>query len=583
MLVTTGVVLASVLQAQKPPPGTVVQELVGKRLDEAVRDKAPAFWGAVLAAVQGEVVLAKGYGFADRQKIPLGPHSLFDLSGASQLLTRTLVLRLVDDRRLKLDDPVQKHLLDWPDSHAAITIDHLLCHTSGLPDEAPWGPGGAQASRPAMLAIGRTKLLAAPGKAVHYSSLNPVLLALLVEQVTQQRFERALVDRCLKPLGMATAGPCNGRFDGKLVTARGGKTGEPGAPATAFDLNWVHRGARGVLASPLDVHAMLLAWTGGKVLDAAQLDVLWRPIAGGDPFAVTRSGGADSLLRIAAQGNGYRVRITLHEPTRNWLVLLGDEQGSLDGLEKALLAELAAQRAPAPVVAADPAPGPRPAEPAEAPVTPADAQRFAGTFQLAGARGGFVVEPAGAGLVLRGSGLEAAARVAAGRWPPADEALLRRTEDRGLAVLERLALGDATVLGEAFADEAGAAAASERIAEWLAVDGPRRAIELVGSQRIDGAMHSWFALVGARGTRRIHAVWRDDRAFATFDLDRGPAPFTVPLSIVRADCATAKAIDGTPLKVTIEGVAPHRVLVVEDQSPGAAGLVEGHELVGSRR
>jgi CubicO group peptidase (beta-lactamase class C family) len=583
-LLLVALVLASVLQAQKAPPGTVVDAPLGVRLDEVVQLRGRDFWGAVLATVQGQPVLAKGYGLADRNKVPLGPQSLFDLGGASQLLTAALVLRLADDRKLRLDDPVRKHLAEWPDGLAAITIEHLLQHTSGLPNDAGWGGGAAQASRTALLAIGRCKLVDVPGRAFHYSPLNPILLALLAEQVMQQRFDRALADRVLKPLGMDGAGLCNGRFDGKLVTWRSGKQGEPGVPATAFELNWAHRGARGVLASPLDVQAMLAALFGGKQYDPRELDVLLRPVQGGDTLQVARPGGPGAVLRITASAHGYRLRCVVHETSRSWLVLLSDGQSQLDGLETALLAELAVFRA-ASTPAADAANGKPPAnEPTSEPtVAPADATRFAGTFVLPGTGGRFVVEPSGGGLRLSGIGLQAAARLSRGCWPPDDAPALERSEDRGLAVIERLVLGDATVLGEAFIDEAVATAASDRLAEWLAAEGPRVRIELVGSQRLDGALHSWFLLVGARGTRRFRAVWRDELAFASFDFDRGPAPFTVPLTVVRADCATAKAGNGTLLKLTIEGTAPHRVLVVEDDSPGAAGLVEGHEADGPRR
>src|SRR5690348_16592378 len=128
--------LAAAAAAQKnQPPTTVVDGELGMRLDNAVTRSASTFWGAVLVAIDGKPVLAKGYGFADRTKLPLGPQSLFDLGGAAQHLTVLAALRLVAEQKLKVDDPVGRFVPDWPAERGGMTVQELLAHTSALPAE----------------------------------------------------------------------------------------------------------------------------------------------------------------------------------------------------------------------------------------------------------------------------------------------------------------------------------------------------------------------------------------------------------------------------------------------------------------
>lgn len=89
-----------------------------------------------------ELIWAKGYGYADvAKKIPATPQTLYRIASISKLFTSTAVMQLRDAGKLRLDDPVAQHLA-WfkirnvhPDG-PAVTIRHLITHTSGLPREA---------------------------------------------------------------------------------------------------------------------------------------------------------------------------------------------------------------------------------------------------------------------------------------------------------------------------------------------------------------------------------------------------------------------------------------------------------------
>lgn len=556
----------------------MVNDPAGVRLDGVVQERAPLFWGAVLVAVQGEVVLAKGYGLADRLKVPIGPQSVFDLGGAAQQLTALAILSLLAEQKLQLGDPLQKYLPEWPADRAAITIEHLLRHTSGLPAEATWSGNAASNSKGALLAIGRTKLVDKPGAAVHYSALHGVLLAMVVEALAPPRFERALFDRVLKPFGMTTAGASNGRFDARLLTARRSMANERGEAPTALPYTWAQRGASGVLASPLDVHALLSGLCAGKLLERRHLDVLWRPLAG-DTLQINRQTvGPDVLVRVAGQAGGYRTRWLIHEASRSWVVLCTDDLTITDALEGALLAEVAQQRlAAAAAAATKPPAGANPPGAPSAPTAPpvaADRDRFVGVFALPGTGGRFVVERVAAELVIRGEGLQAAARLLDGEWPPANATSYARTEDRGLSVLERVLRGDATVAGEAFPNATVAASAAALLQAWATQSGPLVRVEFLGTRVVDRAFQSWFRLVGQRGSQVVRSGWLAAERLTGLVAADEPLPFRAELAVVRPDVAVAKTARGVELRFTMEGPPGRRVLVLEDASTGPDGLID---------
>ena len=98
-----------------------------------VRDKT--FMGAVLVARGGDVILSKGYGFANLEwDIPNSPTTKFRLGSITKQFTAASILLLEERGKLTLDDPIKKHMPDAPAAWDKITIYNLLTHTSGIPN-----------------------------------------------------------------------------------------------------------------------------------------------------------------------------------------------------------------------------------------------------------------------------------------------------------------------------------------------------------------------------------------------------------------------------------------------------------------
>ena len=129
--------------ADDPETKTVADGEAGRRIVAFARAaEGRGFSGVVLAGKGGRVVAAVGVGSADVEgKTPNTPATLFEIASLSKQFTAAAVLRAQELRRLSLDDPIGKHLSDVPEDCGAITVRHLLQHTSGIPGSNSEGGG----------------------------------------------------------------------------------------------------------------------------------------------------------------------------------------------------------------------------------------------------------------------------------------------------------------------------------------------------------------------------------------------------------------------------------------------------------
>jgi CubicO group peptidase (beta-lactamase class C family) len=99
---------------------------------------------AVVVLRDGAVVHAKAYGLADLEKgVPNTLRTRFRLASVSKSFAALLVLRLADEGRLRLDDPLRKYL-PGVEGGDRMTIHHLLSHTAGMPDFMPFEQASTQ-------------------------------------------------------------------------------------------------------------------------------------------------------------------------------------------------------------------------------------------------------------------------------------------------------------------------------------------------------------------------------------------------------------------------------------------------------
>ena len=97
--------------------------------------KNRTFMGAVLVAKGDALVLNKGYGFSNLEFAILnGPANRFRIGSLTKQFTAASILLLEERGKLSTSDSIRKHMPGAPAAWDAITIHHLLTHTSGIPN-----------------------------------------------------------------------------------------------------------------------------------------------------------------------------------------------------------------------------------------------------------------------------------------------------------------------------------------------------------------------------------------------------------------------------------------------------------------
>jgi CubicO group peptidase (beta-lactamase class C family) len=160
---------------------------------------------------EGEMVYARGYGFADLEHdVPITETTVFDLGSVSKQFTAAAIVLLVEDGKLSLDDDVRKHLPELPSYGKPITLRHLLHHTSGLRDYTDLlaidGHDDADLTgeADALFAVTHQHALNfPPGSGWSYSNTGYFLLSLVVERVTGETLAAFENERIFAPLGMS--------------------------------------------------------------------------------------------------------------------------------------------------------------------------------------------------------------------------------------------------------------------------------------------------------------------------------------------------------------------------------------------
>jgi hypothetical protein len=118
--------------SRPPAPSEAVLDEVSRLMAAAVEEqKVP---GASLVVMRGnDIVLARGYGVESVERPDsVAPTTVFELGSLSKQFTAALILKLAEEGRLSIDDPVSRRLPDFTQLPPGLTIRHLLTHTSGM-------------------------------------------------------------------------------------------------------------------------------------------------------------------------------------------------------------------------------------------------------------------------------------------------------------------------------------------------------------------------------------------------------------------------------------------------------------------
>jgi len=162
---------------------------------------------AVAVVRQGEVLLSKGYGLADLEhQVRVTPETMFQSGSVGKMFTAAAAMVMVEEGRLDLDVPIKTYIPEAPAMWDAITLRHLLSHTSGIPDYTTDEMDYTRDYPEDDLVRTAIELeLEFPaGEQWNYSNTGYVMLGIIIGRVAEQPYWELLRERVWDPGSVPT-------------------------------------------------------------------------------------------------------------------------------------------------------------------------------------------------------------------------------------------------------------------------------------------------------------------------------------------------------------------------------------------
>lgn len=207
LILAIGLIATSCKTKQETPTVSSL-EVYADSLFQTSIDSAQIAGASILVYQKGKMLLKKSYGYASLElSTPMPSDGIFDIGSVTKQFTAAAILKLVEDKKLSLDDDFTKYL-EFDTKGRKITIGQLLDHTSGLPQAPSSKEEFAQMTFdefPHRLTIKLAEpkeFLHEPGEALIYNNVAFVFLGLIIEKVSGQTYEDYLKETFFEPLGM---------------------------------------------------------------------------------------------------------------------------------------------------------------------------------------------------------------------------------------------------------------------------------------------------------------------------------------------------------------------------------------------
>lgn len=192
--------------------GAAMSDRIENQVDNIFRkwDKTNSPGCALIIVKDEEIVYERGYGMANLEHgVPISPDSVFDIGSTSKQFTSACVLMLSRRNKLHLDDDIRKFIYEMPDYGMAISIRHLVHHTSGLRDYLELMPMAGmpysndyQEEEIVGLIARQRELNFKPGDEHLYCNSGYFLLSEIVQRVSGRSLREFADENIFRPLGM---------------------------------------------------------------------------------------------------------------------------------------------------------------------------------------------------------------------------------------------------------------------------------------------------------------------------------------------------------------------------------------------
>jgi CubicO group peptidase (beta-lactamase class C family) len=275
-------VLGSLVLAQSPS----IEAQLDSYLTERV--KVAGIPGLAVAVVRdGRVIYSRAFGVRELGKDEkLTPEHIFHFASVSKPFVATAIVQLAEKGKLKLSDPVVKHLAYFrlaDERFRNITIEQMLNHTSGMPDVEDYEWRNPQfddgASERYVKSIASKQLLWDPGSGWQYSNMAFDVLGDLIAKVSGMSFEDYVRTNILNPIGMIESSFIYPQIDPAMRTT--GHAGSPAEVSTIYPYNRRHAPSSTLNSSVAEMTRWMMVnlnrgqLNGRRILKKESYDLLW--------------------------------------------------------------------------------------------------------------------------------------------------------------------------------------------------------------------------------------------------------------------------------------------------------------------
>jgi CubicO group peptidase (beta-lactamase class C family) len=316
-------------------PATLNLPRMEQIIQSFVADKR--FMGTVLVARGNDILLDKGYGFADLEwNVPDSPKTKFRLGSITKQFTAAAILLLQERGKLSVHDPVKKYMPDAPAAWDKITIFNLLTHTSGIPNftSFPSYPSLEPFSETPeqLVALFKDKPLDfQPGEGWNYSNSGYILLGYLIEKISGESYARFVQENIFKPLAMEDSG-----YDSNSAIIQdraSGYTPGPNGLVNAGYINMTIPFSAGALYSTT---GDLLRWEqglfGGKLLSPESLKEMTTPFKNSYAFGLeVHTVNGHEVTEHNGGIEGFNTQLAYYPEDKLTVVVLANVNGSAPG------------------------------------------------------------------------------------------------------------------------------------------------------------------------------------------------------------------------------------------------------------
>lgn len=177
--------------------------------DYAEQNHFPAITYGIV--VDGKLVHTGSVGYTELSaKTEATSKSAFRIASMSKSFTAMVILKLRDEGKLKLDDPVYLYIPEMKGMKyltkdaSPVTIRNLLTHSAGYPEDNPWGDRQLANTDQELIDIYKKGVSFSndPGLTYEYSNLGFATLGYIIKKVSGKTYEEYITENILKPLGM---------------------------------------------------------------------------------------------------------------------------------------------------------------------------------------------------------------------------------------------------------------------------------------------------------------------------------------------------------------------------------------------